>query len=79
MAGRGALAATREKYPSSAYLKPLVPRGIGFALIELDLLDKAQLAFEASLGVKPNSELAKTYGSSFGSVDILTNFFRITA
>lgn len=59
MAGRGALAATREKYPSSAYLKPLVLRGIGFALIELDRLDEAQLAFEASLEVEPSSELAK--------------------
>ena len=59
MAGRGALAATREKYPSSAYLKPLVLRGIGFALTELDRLDEAQLAFEASLEVEPSSELAK--------------------
>jgi len=48
-----------EKYPSSTYLKPLVLRGIGFALIELDRLDEAQLAFEASLEVEPRNELAK--------------------
>ncbi len=48
-----------EKYPSSAYLKPLVLRGIGFALIELDRLDEAQLAFEASLEMEPTSELAR--------------------
>ncbi len=48
-----------EKYPSSTYLKPLVLRGIGFALIELDRLDEAQVAFEASLAVEPGNELAK--------------------
>ena len=48
-----------EKYPSSAYLKPLILRGIGFALIELDRLDEAQRAFESSLQLEPTSELAK--------------------
>ena len=48
-----------ERYPSSAYLKPLVLRGIGFALIELDRLDEAQRALEASLDLEPTSELAK--------------------
>ena len=48
-----------ERYPSSAYVRPLVLRGIGFALIELDRLDEAQRAFETSLALEPTSELAK--------------------
>lgn len=45
-------------YPGSAYLKPLVLRGIGFALIELDRLDDAQQALEASLLVEPGNAIA---------------------
>lgn len=48
-----------EKYPSSTYLKPIILRGIGFALVELDRLDEAQRAFESSLQLEPSSELAK--------------------
>lgn len=51
--------AIAERYPSSAYLKPLILRGIGFALIELDQLDEAQKAFEASLQLDPGNELAQ--------------------
>lgn len=48
-----------EKYPSSAYLKPLILRGIGFALIELDRLDEAEQAFNQSLQLEPGNELAR--------------------
>ncbi len=48
-----------DRYPSSAYLKPLVLRGIGFALIELDRLDEAQRAFETSLEMEPANEIAR--------------------
>lgn len=51
--------ALAERYPSSAYLKPLVWRGIGFALIELGQLDEAQQAFETSLQFEPGNELAQ--------------------
>lgn len=53
-----ALGLTR-KYPSSAYLEPLVLRGMGYALIELGRLDEAERAYEASLVLEPTSELAK--------------------
>lgn len=55
---RTALDLTR-RYPSSAYLEPLVLRGIGYALIELGRLDEAQRAYEASLELQPTNELAK--------------------
>jgi len=50
--------ALAEKYPSSAYLKPLILRGIGFALIELDRLDEAEQAFNDSLKLEPGNDLA---------------------
>lgn len=49
-----------DRYPNSAYLKPLVLRGIGFTLIELERLDEARRAFEASLELEPSNELART-------------------
>ena len=48
-----------ERYRSSAYLKPLVLRGIGFALTELGRLQEAREAYEASLRIEPDNALAK--------------------
>lgn len=51
--------ALAEKYPSSAYLKPMLLRGMGFALIELDRLDEAEQAFNQSLQLEPGNALAR--------------------
>lgn len=51
--------AVAEKYDSSAYMKPLILRGIGFSLIELDRLDEAEQAFNQSLQLEPGNELAQ--------------------
>lgn len=48
-----------ERYDTSAYLKPLVLRGIGFALTELGRLQEAREAYEASLRIEPDNALAK--------------------
>ena len=48
-----------EKYPGSAHVKPLVLRGIGYALIELGDLDAAQRSYEESLELDPSSEVAQ--------------------
>ena len=48
-----------EKYPGSAYAKPLILRGIGYALIELGDLDAAQRTYEKSLELDPSSEIAR--------------------
>jgi tetratricopeptide (TPR) repeat protein len=51
--------ALAEKYSSSANIKPVALRGIGFNLIELGDLDGAQKAYEDSLAVDPDNALAK--------------------
>lgn len=47
-----------ERFPASAYLKPLVLRGIGFTLIELGDLAGAQRAYEQSLKLEPRNPIA---------------------
>jgi len=47
-------------HASSAYVKPLALRGLGFTLIELGELDAAQRAFEESLIVEPGNDLAES-------------------
>lgn len=53
-----ALAKART-YARSSYLQPLILRGKGFALTELGRLDEARAAYEASLALDPDNELAK--------------------
>jgi tetratricopeptide (TPR) repeat protein len=48
-----------DKYKSSAHVKPIALRGIGFILIELNELDRAKKAFEESLVLEPNNALAE--------------------
>lgn len=48
-----------EQYQSSAYLKPLLLRGLGFALTELGRLKEARAAYEDSLKLEPGNALAK--------------------
>ena len=47
-----------EAHESSAYVKPMALRGIGFVLIELGELGGAQQAFEESLLLDPGNEIA---------------------
>ncbi len=61
-----ALAAYREVItladanPAAAYIKPLALRGEGYVLIEMGDLAGAQLAYEASLAIDPDSTIAKS-------------------
>ncbi|MEO8000460.1 MAG: hypothetical protein ABI644_01185 [Arenimonas sp.] len=48
-----------DKHESSAYVKPMSLRGMGFILTEMGELDAAQKAYENSLVLEPNNELAK--------------------
>lgn len=48
-----------DKYPSSANLKGLILRGIGFALTEMGDLDGATDAYKRSLEIEPSNALAK--------------------
>ena len=48
-----------QTYARSAYLKPMILRGRGFALTELGRLDEASQAYEASLVLEPGNALAK--------------------
>lgn len=51
--------ALADRYPSSANLKGLVLRGIGFALTEMGDLDGATDAYKRSLEIEPSNALAK--------------------
>jgi Flp pilus assembly protein TadD len=46
------------KYPSQRPHLSLALRGKGFALIELQRLDEAEVAFKSSLEIEPNNKLA---------------------
>lgn len=48
-----------ERYTGSTYLKPMILRGMGFALTELGRLPEARQAYEASLVLEPDNALAK--------------------
>lgn len=48
-----------ERYPKNPD-GPVALRGLGFALIELGDLDGAEQAFERSLELDPDNELAKS-------------------
>lgn len=47
-----------EGFPSNAYAKALVLRGLGYTHIELGDLDQAQTAYEQSLQAEPGNTLA---------------------
>ncbi|MGH8106395.1 MAG: tetratricopeptide repeat protein [Arenimonas sp.] len=47
-----------DKYPSSAHVKPLALRGLGIVLVDLEDLDAAKAALNASLVLEPNNKLA---------------------
>jgi tetratricopeptide (TPR) repeat protein len=48
-----------DKYKTSAPVKPLALRGLGFILIEMNELDRAETAFKESLKLEPNNKLAE--------------------
>jgi tetratricopeptide (TPR) repeat protein len=48
-----------DNYKSSAYVKPIALRGMGFILIEMGELERAKKIFEESLVLEPNNKLAE--------------------
>lgn len=47
-----------ERYESNAYAKALVLRGLGYSLIELHDLDRAEAVYRQSLEIEPDNHLA---------------------